>query len=410
MHATTEAPSVGARLRERANRVMMNTYGDREITIVRGEGAYAWDADGNRYLDFLAGIATNNLGHCHPAIVRAIGRQAETLMHTSNIHLNEPSIELAEALCAEAGMDKAFMCNTGAETAETAMKLARYWTFRQGGKPRTTILVFTGGFHGRTYGALTATHNPKFREGFEPLLPGVVFAEYNSLESVDKVWDDTVCCVMYEPIQGNSGVATATKEFQQGLRERCTRRNAMLVADEVQCGMGRTGKSFAFQHAGIEPDCVTVAKALGGGFPIGAVLARGEFADAFTKGSHGTTFGGNPLACAAGLAACGLLFDKALQAEVGRLGCKLWGRLQGILERHADLCDHIRGMGLMQGLVMKRPVLDMPRIAAKHGLLLTTAGNDVVRLVPPLILTEDQVNEGADRLAAAVDEFARTRT
>ncbi len=407
MSITSEVVSTaGARLKERASACLMNTYGDRDITIVRGEGAYAWDADGNRYIDFLAGIAVNNLGHCHPAIVETIKTQAAKLMHTSNIHLNEPSIELAEILCRETGMDKAFICNTGAETAETAIKLARLWSVRNHPRPKETVMVFTGGFHGRTYGALSATHNPKFREGFGALVPGFRFAEYNSLESVDANWDDSVCAVLYEPIQGNSGVATATKEFQQGLRQRCTDRGAAFIPDEVQCGMGRTGRSFAYMYAGVEPDILTIAKALGGGFPIGAVLGKGAFAEAFTKGSHGTTFGGNPLACAVAITVCKYLFDPKMHAEVSRLGDRLEGRLKGIMKNHPDLTDHIRGIGLMRGLVMRRECLSIPKIAARHGLLVTGAGNEVVRLIPPLILTDDQVDEGADRLSAAVDEFA----
>ncbi|MDX2177086.1 MAG: acetylornithine/succinylornithine family transaminase [Candidatus Sumerlaeia bacterium] len=392
---------------ERADRALMDTYGHRDVAIVRGEGAYVWDADGKRYLDFLAGIATNNLGHCHPAISEAIAKQAGRLLHVSNIVLIEEQVELAEILLSETGMDRAFIANTGTEAAECAIKLARMAGLRKSPE-RDTIMVFTGSFHGRTFGALSATHEPKYREGFGGMLQGFRFAEFNSLADVDAKWDERICAVMLEPIQGNSGVATASKEFLTGLRERCTRRGVPLVLDEVQCGMGRSGRSFAYQHAGIEPDVLLLAKALGGGIPIGATLARGEYAEVFHKGQHGTTFGGNPLACAVACVAARMLFDFELHEEVGRLGCRLWGHMLEVQKRMPDMIDHMRGKGLMLGLVLNRSALPFPKIALKHGLLITGAGGNVVRLVPPLIVTEDQIDDGARRIEAALRELAET--
>lgn len=395
-------------LRDRADAVLMPNYGRRDCTLVRGRGALAYDADGREYLDFVQGIAVNNLGHCHPAIVEAIQRQAETLIHCANGVLIEPQIELAELLCQASGMTKAFFANSGAEVTEGAIKLTRLWARKRGHTDRTTIITFTGSFHGRTYGAMSATYSKKVREGFEPFAPGFRFAEYNSLEDVDAKWDDSVCGVILETIQGEGGVRPSTIPFLLGLRERCTARGACLIVDEVQCGMSRSGKPFAFQYAGITPDVVPVAKALGGGVPIGALLAHGEFADVFHKGSHGTTFGGNPLACAAGVAACRELFRPELLQSVGELGCHLWGRLEAIARRHPHLCDHVRGKGLMQGLVLKVNALDLPPVGRRHGILVNATAETVVRVLPPLIVTREQIDLFTERLEAALVEYANT--
>lgn len=403
MNTATE--SRNREISARADRVLMNTYGTRDVAIVRGEGAYVWDADGTRYLDFLAGIATNNLGHCHPAVVDAITTQARRVIHVSNIVLIEEQVELAEILLEETGLDRAFFSNSGTEATETALKLVRMAGNRHT-PGREKVMVFSGAFHGRTYGALSATHEPKYREGFGSLLPGIVFAEFENLADVDAKWDDSICGVMIEPIQGNSGVATASIDFLRGLRQRCTERGAALVLDEIQCGMGRSGRSFAYMHAGIEPDVLLLAKALGAGIPIGACLARAPWSEVFQKGVHGTTFGGNPLACAVGVVAARMLFDFELQEEVGRLGCRLWGHVLEIQKRMPDLIDHMRGKGLMLGMVLKRNALSFPKYARKHGLLLTGAGGNVVRLVPPLIVIADQIDDGAARIEAALAEFA----
>ncbi len=397
-----------ALLREKAGRYLMPNYGTRDIALVHGEGVRVRDSDGKEYLDFLAGIGVNNLGHCHPAVVAAIKRQAETLLHVSNGFLIAQQIELAERLCANLGMDKALFANSGAEVTEAAIKLARLWSRNKFGEGRHTIMVFTNSFHGRTFGALSATYSPKVREGFDPYLPGFVFAEFNNLADVDEKWDDSVCAVMLETVQGEGGIRPATAEFLRGLRQRCTERSAALVCDEVQCGMGRTGRRMAYQWAEVLPDMVPVAKALGGGVPIGALLARGEFADTFQKGSHGTTFGGNPLVCAAALAATEILFEEGFLAEVGRKGCSLWGHLEGIIADFPDICAEVRGAGLMQGLVLKVPALAFPPIARKHGLLLNATAETVVRLLPPLVVSDEDLEEGADKLRAALSEFQGT--
>ncbi len=392
-------------LREKAERYLMPNYGTRDVVLVQGEGVRVRDSDGKEYLDFLGGIGVNNLGHCHPAVVGALKRQAEKLLHTSNAFLLQPQIELAERLCANLGMTKALFANSGAEVTEAAIKLARLWSRKKFGEDRHRIMVFKNSFHGRTFGALSATWSPKVREGFDPVLPGFVFAEFNDLMDVDEKWDDSICAVMMETVQGEGGVRPANSVFLRGLRQRCTEREAAMICDEVQCGMGRTGRRMAYQWAEVLPDIVPVAKALGGGVPIGALLARGEFADVFQKGSHGTTFGGNPLACAAALAATDILFEDGFLAEVGRKACCLWGLMESIIADFPEVCDHVRGVGLMQGLVLKVPALLLPAIARRHGLLVGVTAETVVRLLPPLIVSDEDLEEGAAKLRAALTEF-----
>jgi predicted acetylornithine/succinylornithine family transaminase len=403
----TEEKTRGAILKERAEKVLMPNYGSRDVTLVRGEGSWAWDADGKRYLDFLSGIAVNNLGHCHPAVVEAIRNQASQLIHTSNAVMIESQIELAELLCGDLGMDAAMFANSGAEVTEAAIKLARVWSIEKFNRPsRHKIIVFNGSFHGRTYGAMSATYSPKVRKGFEPFVPGFVFAEFNNLDDVKAKWDEDICAVMLETIQGEGGVRPATAEFLQGLRQLCTEREAVFVCDEVQCGMGRSGKRMAYQWAGVEPDLIPIAKALGGGFPIASLLARGEFAQVFTKGRHGTTFGGGPLACAAALAATRVLFDDAFLSDVARKGCKLWGYLEQIAKEFPETCDHVRGAGLMQGLVLRKSAMDLPVLARRHGIMLNATAENVVRILPPLTVSDEELAEGAERIRRTIADYA----
>lgn len=396
-----------AGLQERAEKWLMPNYGLRDTALVRGKGARAWDADGREFLDFVSGIAVNNLGHCHPAVVQAIQRQAETLIHTSNGFLLQPQIDLAQLLCSQLAMGKAFFGNSGTEVTEGAIKLARLWGREGFTDTKYKLMVFTGSFHGRTYGAMSGTYSPKIRKGFEPFVPGFVFAEFNNLDDVDDKWDENICGVMVETVQGEGGVRPATAEFLQGLRQRCTQRQAALICDEVQCGMGRSGHRMAYQIANVEPDIVPLAKALGGGFPIGALLARGVFADIFTKGRHGTTFGGSPLACAAALAATRVIFDDQFLREVGVKGCALWGKLQEVASEFPNLCDHVRGVGLMQGLVMKVNAMDIPAIGRRHGLLINATAETVLRILPPLIVTDAELDEAQQKLTATLAEFQR---
>jgi acetylornithine/succinyldiaminopimelate/putrescine aminotransferase len=322
--------------------------------------------------------------------------------------LIESQVALGEFLCTQLAMDRVMFGNSGTEVTEGAIKLARLWSrekFKRESKHK--IMVFKGSFHGRTYGAMSATWSPKVREGFDPFLPGYVFAEFNNLADVDAKWDDDICAVMLETVQGDGGVMPATPEFLRALRQRCTERGAAFVCDEVQCGMGRTGKKMAYMHAGVDPDIVPLAKALGGGFPIGALLARGEFAEVFTKGRHGTTFGGNPLACAAALAAARVLFDESLLKEVTRKGEKLRAALEKMKTEFPAVCESVRGLGLMAGLVMKKDAMSLIGLARKQGLILNVTASTVVRLLPPLVITDAEIEDGIARMRAALAEFSK---
>ncbi|CAN5326286.1 acetylornithine transaminase [soil metagenome] len=403
-----ESLTVGQELKARAEKVLMPNYGVRDVTLVRGKGSWVWDADGREYLDLVSGIAVNNLGHCHPAVVSAIQEQAAKIIHTANGVLIETQIELAEILTSQLGMDRAFFANSGTEVTEAAIKLARLWAHERFAPSKHKIMVFNGSFHGRTYGAMSATYSPKVRKGFEPFVPGFVFADFNSLDDVDAKWDDDICCVMLETVQGEGGVRPATADFLKGLRERCTTRQAVFVCDEVQCGMGRSGKRMAYQHGNVDPDIVPMAKALGGGFPIGGLLARGEFATVFTKGKHGTTFGGSPLACAAALASTKTIFNDDFLFSVGKKGCKLWGMLEDLVKEFPEICESVRGVGLMQGLVMKKNVMDFPAIGRKHGLLVNATAETVLRILPALTVSEEELTEGISRLRASLKDFATT--
>lgn len=396
-----QAPAA-ASLAERAKSVLMGNYGDRDLAIVRGRGARCWDQHGNEHLDFLAGIAVNNAGHCHPAVVEAIERQARELIHCSNAFLVEPQIELAERLVAKSGLAKAFFCNTGAEATEAAIKLARLRT--RGTPGKSTVLCFENSFHGRTYGAMSATWSRKVREGFEPLAPGFEFARFNDLEHAASKFDDSICAVLVETIQGEGGIHVATPEFLAGLRALCDKHDALLITDEIQCGIARSGKAFAYQHGGVSPDLVPIAKALGGGLPIGALLAAGHCADVLVKGSHGSTFGGNPVACAAGLAACDLLFDDAFLAEVGRKGCMMWGAFEELKNEFPEWIEGVRGLGLMQGLVLRASGMDFPAIGRRHGLLFNCTADRVLRFLPPLVIDDADIAEMAEKLRACFRE------
>ncbi len=393
-------------LKQDAVNYLMPNYGERDICLVRGRGVRAWDSDGVEYLDFLSGIAVNNLGHCHPAVVEALQQQAAELIHTSNGVLIEPQIRLARYLCEQLELEKVLFANSGAEVTEGAIKLARLWASEKFGANHHKIMVFNGSFHGRTFGAMSATYSPKVRKGYDPLLPGFVFADYNDLQDVDAKWEEGICAVLLETVQGEGGVRPADGDFLIGLRERCSERQAALICDEVQCGMGRTGRRMAYMHAGVKPDIVPMAKALGGGVPIGALAARGEFADVFTKGRHGTTFGGNPLSTAAALAACQVLFDDGFLKEVGEKGCKLWGHLEELVREFPDLCDHVRGLGLMQGLVLKHDAPELVKIARKYHLITNVTAGNIVRVLPPLIISHAEIEEGVDKLRSAIKEFS----
>ena len=395
------------------DRYYLPVYRPRRIILDHGVGSRVWDRDGREYVDFGAGIAVNALGHAHPALVAALTAQAGKLWHTSNVFVSEPPLRLAEALVTSSRFARrVFLCNSGAEANEAAIKLARKWATGQGREPaRRVILTFNGGFHGRTLAAVTATAQPKYHEGFEPLPGGFRYSDFNDLAAAEAAMaGGDVCAVLVEPVQGEGGVTPASGEFLHGLRALCERHGALLMFDEIQCGMGRTGQLFASHGYGVVPDVVTLAKALGSGFPVGAMLVGERAADAMQFGSHGTTFGGNPLAAAVALAALEELSSPALLANVDRQAEAIREGLAA-LDAEFGVFAELRGRGLMIGAQLRAghagkaaEILDR---CVDHGLLLLQAGPDVLRFVPALNIAAADVAEGLARLRAALADFTR---
>jgi acetylornithine aminotransferase len=378
----------------------LGVYARQPVAFVRGRGCELWDADGKRYLDFFAGLAVNNLGHCHPAVVEAIRTQAATLMHTSNLYYTRPVGELAELLCRHSFADRAFLCNSGAEANEAAMKIARRWGADVGGG-RFEILATTGSFHGRTFGTLTATGQEKYQRGFLPLLPGVRLVPFDDPHATEAAIRDETIAIMVEPIQGEGGVVTPRPDYLRALRDLCDRRQLLLILDEIQVGLGRTGKLFAYEHAGIVPDVMSLAKALGGGIPIGAMLTTQKIADVMTPGSHGTTFGGNPVACAAAVAAVRAMAEPALLANVEERGAQLRRGLEALAARHACIKE-VRGLGLILGAALDRPGQPVVERCRETGLLINCTADRVLRFLPPLVVTAAEVDEALGVLDRAL--------
>lgn len=394
---------------------LVSIYRPRNIVLDHGHGARVWDRDGRDYVDFGAGIAVNSLGHAHPALIAALTAQATRLWHTSNVFVSEPPLRLAQALVEAAQFaQRVYLCNSGTEANEAAIKLARRWASDLGREAsRRVILTFTGSFHGRTLAAVTATAQPKYHEGFEPLPGGFRYAAFNDVDAArDAMAGGDVCAVLVEPVQGEGGVTPATGAFLHELRALCDAHEALLMLDEIQCGMARTGTLFAYQGVGITPDVVTLAKALGGGFPIGAMLVGKRAADTLQFGHHGTTFGGNPLASAVALAALGELASPALQANVHRQSLRLNAALQTV-NRTTALFAEIRGRGLMIGAQLAPEYAGqaaaMVDACVEHGLLLLQAGPDVLRFVPPLNITDDELDDGLARFSRAIEAWGTRR-
>lgn len=384
---------------------LMPTYARLPVAFARGEGPWLWDEAGTRYLDAISGIAVCNLGHAHPAIAQALCEQAQTLVHTSNLYRVGKQEQLGAQLVAASGMDNVFFCNSGTEANEAAIKLARLHG-HQKGISLPTILVMENSFHGRTMAALTATGNEKIKEGFGPMLEGFVRVPYNDSAAAKAAFaaNPNIVAVLVEPVQGEGGVVPANSEWMRDLRALCDAHDALLMLDEIQTGIGRTGSLFAFQQLGVTPDVMTLAKALGNGVPIGAMLARGKAAGVFAPGNHGTTFGGNPLACAAGLAVLDTLSTHSDLIDQARL---LGARMrEAFAEQLAGVAGIkvIRGMGLMIGIQLDRPCTELVKIALeKHQLLINVTRGDTVRLLPPMILTHEQ----ADQIVAGVSDIIR---
>jgi acetylornithine/N-succinyldiaminopimelate aminotransferase len=383
---------------------LLKNYNRANVNFVRGEGIWLIDDRGERYLDLVAGIAVCALGHSHPAIVGAIAAQAATLVHCSNLYHYEPAGELANKLASVSGFDRVFFCNSGTEANEAAIKLARKRAFRLEQRDRNVILACNNSFHGRTFGSLAATDNPKYHEGFEPLPGGFAFTPLNDVAALEAAVNERTAAVIVEPIQGESGVWPATRDFLQAARRITAERGALLIFDEIQTGMGRTGKLFAFQSLAVRPDVVTLAKALANGLPIGAVLVTDEAAAALQPGDHGTTFGGSPVPCAAALAHLNLRDRMDLDAHVEETGKILMDELREIAASDPERFGQPRGLGLLIGLPLNAPFTakDVVDAALSEHLLVNAAGSNTLRFVPPLIIGEHELREGTRRLRRAI--------
>lgn len=387
---------------EKGTQYVMNTYARFPIAPVKGKGAHLWDADGKEYLDFLAGIAVCSLGHCNEELKEALQQQADTLWHASNLYWLEPQIKLAEKLVKLAGMGKAFFCNSGAEANEAAIKLARKYFYRQGAKDKNEIIVFKKSFHGRTLATVTATGQAKYQEGFAPLPGGFHYADYNNLASVENLINDKTCAIMLEPVQGEGGIYPAEQQFLQGIKDLCYKHKLLLIFDEVQCGVGRSGEFFAFETCGIKPDIVTMAKALGGGFPIGAMLATEEAATGFQPGDHASTFGGNPLATAVACKVVDIISDQEFLKQVKQNAAMLTAALTAIQDGRMVT---VRGRGLMIGIEFSQEVRGLIQACMQKGLLVGGAGPNVLRFVPPLNISAAEIDQAVAILKQALQEW-----
>ncbi|MBM4278760.1 MAG: aspartate aminotransferase family protein [Deltaproteobacteria bacterium] len=382
-----------------SEKYIAHTYNRFPILPIRGKGTRIWDIEGKEYIDFFAGLAVCNLGHCHPKVVQAIRTQAEKLIHVSNLYYIEPQIELASLLCKHSFADKVFFCNSGAEANEGALKLARKYAKGKTGEDRYEIITMERSFHGRTLATLTATGQTKYHKGYTPLMPGFKYVPFNDLKAVREAIDSKTCAILLEPIQGEGGVNIPSEGYLKGLREICDEKGILLILDEVQVGMGRTGKLFAYEHENIEPDLLTLAKSLAGGVPIGALLMKEEIAKSFEPGDHASTFGGNFLATAAGVAALNAILDEGMLENCQKVGEYFLERLQEIKKKYA-LVNDVRGRGLIVGLELKMDGAEIVKEMMKKGFLINCTMNTVLRFLPPLIVTKDEV----DRMIKALEE------
>jgi acetylornithine/N-succinyldiaminopimelate aminotransferase len=380
-----------AEIVELAHANLVNNYGCMPLAFVRGHGAYLYDADGNRFLDFFCGLAVTSLGHGHPRVVGAIKQQAEKLTHASNVFHTEPMARLAARIAQAFGDGRVFFGNSGAEANEAALKLARRWGHANGG--RFEIISTLGSFHGRTFGTLSATGQEKYHEGFQPLVPGFKLVPYDDIAAIERAVDPNTAAIIVEPIQGEGGVVMPRPDYLVRLREICDRAKLLLIVDEVQTGMGRTGKLFGYQHSGIKPDIITLAKALGGGIPIGAMVARAEVASVLTPGTHGSTFGGNPVACAAALAVFDALEQDGVIANAAEVGQYLIARLHGI-SKECPAVREVRGQGMIIGIALKHPAKSVVDACFRERLIVNGTADTILRLLPPLTLTREEADAG----------------
>ena len=384
---------------------LMPVYPRSPVRPVRGEGAYLWGEGGEKYLDFASGIAVNLLGHGHPHVTKAVQEQAATLVHVSNLYGSPQGEAFAQRLVDLTFADTVFFTNSGAEAVECAIKTARKYHHAQGNPHKHELICFTNAFHGRTLGTISATNQPKMREGFEPLLSGFTVVEFDNLEAAKTAMGPHTAGFLVEPVQGEGGIRPASKEFMQGLRALCDEHDLMLVLDEVQCGVARTGLLYAHEHYGITPDIMASAKGIGGGFPLGACLATEKAAAGMVVGTHGSTYGGNPLAMAAGQAVLDVVANDEFLAQVRATGERLRAALEQMIPNHDALFEGVRGMGLMLGLKMKVDSRDFVLYLRTRGILTVAAGDNVVRVLPPLNIEEHHIREFVDGVSAAAAEY-----
>ena len=380
---------------------ILPTYSRAPLTFVSGEGSWLVEQDGRRFLDFGAGIAVNALGHAHPALVAALTEQAGALWHVSNLYNIPAQQQLADALVEKTFADTVFFTNSGTEACELAVKMARKYWYEKGASDRTEIITFTGSFHGRSAAGIAAAGSEKMTKGFGPLLPGFTHLEFGDHEALTAAVSDKIAAIMVEPVQGEGGIRPLPDVCLKGLRDLCDEHGILLILDEVQCGMGRTGKLFAHEWAGISPDIMMVAKGIGGGFPLGAVLATAQAASGMTAGTHGSTYGGNPLACAVGGKVMEIVGDDAFLADVNRKSAMLRQKLEGLVAGHPDVFEAVRGTGLMLGLKCKASNTDVVNAGFANGILTVPAADNVVRLLPALNIPDEDIATAVDKLAAA---------
>ena len=389
---------------EKANQYVMNTYASFPLVFEKGEGCYLTDDGGKKYLDFVAGIAVNALGYGHKKWMKAITDQLEKVHHLSNLYYNEVPVTLAEKLCKSAGLDKAFFCNSGAESIEAALKLARIYAKKNKSEEAFEIVAMENSFHGRTFGALSATGQKKHQMHFDPMLPQVHFAAYNDIESLKSLVTENTAAVLLEPIQGEGGINPAKKEYLKQVRALCDEKDIVLIFDEVQSGIGRTGSFFAYQQFDVVPDIVTCAKGLAGGVPMGAIIAKEAVAKAFEPGSHASTFGGNPLSAAAALCVVDLLNEEGLLEHSKEMGQYLGEQLKGLVTALPDVVKQIKGLGLMAGIEVTVEPKKVIGKAMEKGLLIAGAGSNVLRLVPPLIVSKKEIDQAVSILKKSLEE------
>jgi predicted acetylornithine/succinylornithine family transaminase len=382
-----------------SEKYVANTYARYPVLLVKGKGTRVWDLDGEEYLDFVSGLAVCNLGHCHPKIVKAIQEQAEKLIHVSNFYYIEPQIQLASLLCKHSFADKVFFCNSGAEANEGAMKLARKYAKEKMGKDRYEIITMERSFHGRTLATLTATAQEKFHKGYEPLMPGFKYVPFNDVRAVRHAIDSKTCAVMLEPIQGEGGVNCPSEGYLKALREICDEKGLLLIFDEVQVGMGRTGKLFAYEHDGIEPDLLTLAKSLAGGVPIGALLIKKGVAESFRPGDHASTFGGNPLATAAGVAAFTAILEEGMLENCQKMGDYFLSQLEAIQKKY-PFVKEVRGKGLILGMELTLDGGSIVKEMLRKKILINCTMGNVLRFLPALIVTQEEI----DRVIKSLEE------